>query len=213
MGDRHHAGGSKSGRLGLLRRRRQKGPGVHDPNVKHTPYSDEVAAAAGITAPMSLKKSNGQSVTVSKEALYNSAVVIKTIRDANWPGITDIDKNTLIVAALITMAQESTFYTNKAALDPDGNEDAGPFQQRTLPGWYADGPTQAANTATLQSIPYATLTFIEGHKVAVDAPGAAGPVGYVVPGVFQKPNRPAAVRGRLKRAQRSRLAAELAETV
>lgn len=154
--------------------------------MRHTPYSEAAAAAAGITTDLRLKKLNGASVTVTKEAQYNAAVMVTTIRNANWPGVSAADKDRLALIALITMAQESTFYTNASALNPDENEDAGPFQQRTKVGWYADGATQAENVQILQSIPYATLTFIEGHKVAVKASGGAGPVGYRIPGVFAK---------------------------
>ena len=52
-------------------------------------------------------------------------------------------------------------------------------------GWYADGDTQAENTAILNDIDYATRTFIEGHRVPRYVPGGAGPKGYVIPGVFQ----------------------------
>lgn len=157
-----------------------------DPTVKHIPYTEAEGAKAGITESMSLRKGDGTAVTVSKEALYNAAVVVHTIRGAAWPDVSDQDKDRLAVAALITMAQESTFYTNPRSRQPDSNNDTGPFQQRSLPGWYADGATQAENVAILQSIPYATLTFIEGHKVPEAVPGGAGPAGYVIPGVFQK---------------------------
>ena len=157
------------------------------------PVSQDSTVVTDAAAPMSLgsmrlTKSNGVKVTVTPEMQRNALVVIDTIRAATWSGITSVEKDRLIVIALMTMAQESTFYTNAGARYPDGNNDVGPFQQRSLVGWYADGKTQAQNVVILNNIPYATRTFIEGHRVAVSASGAAGRVGYVIPGVFQKKN-------------------------
>ncbi|MDO5736203.1 MAG: hypothetical protein Q4P15_06980 [Propionibacteriaceae bacterium] len=147
-----------------------------------------VATAVPPLESMRLTKSTGAKVTVTPEMQRNSLSVIDTIRSANWDGVSAAEKERLIVISLMTMAQESTFFTNPSTRVPNRDNDVGPFQQRSLVGWYADGATQAENNAILNGIPYATLTFIEGHPVGVKAPGAAGRLGYVIPGVFQKKN-------------------------
>lgn len=143
------------------------------------------AAAPSALGPLRLTKSNGIPVTVTVAMQRNAQQVINTIRSATWPNISTADKDRLIVISLMTMAQESTFYTHPTARVPDRNNDVGPFQQRSLVGWYADGLTQEENVAILNNIPYATRTFIEGHRVPTRTPGAAGPLGYIIPGVFQ----------------------------
>lgn len=163
------------------------------PTAKADPLSTDgdavaLAAAPAALSTMRLKKSNGVTVHISPEMQRNSMVVMNTIRSAKWAGVTNRDKDRLIIISLMTMAQESTFFTNSATRRPDSNHDVGPFQQRSLVGWYADGRTQAENIRILNGIPYATRTFVEGHRVAVSAPGAAGRVGYIIPGVFQKKN-------------------------
>lgn len=159
--------------------------------AKADPISQDGGAVADAAAPaaagsMRLRKSNGVHVTITPQMQRNSMVVMNTIRSAKWAGVTNADKDRLIVMSLMTMAQESTFFTNPATRRPDRNHDVGPFQQRSLVGWYADGKTQEENIRILNDIPYATRTFIEGHRVAVSAKGAAGRVGYIIPGVFQK---------------------------
>ncbi len=143
------------------------------------------AAAVGGLQTMRLQKSNGTWVTITPQMLANALVVINTIKSATWPGVSSADKDRLIVIALMTMAQESTFYTHPEAHIPDRNQDVGPFQQRSKVGWYADGATQAENVRILNNIPYATRTFIEGHRVPRYVYGGAGPAGYIIPGVFQ----------------------------
>lgn len=154
------------------------------------PLGAEAAAvvqARGLSS-MRLKKSNGYWVTITPQMQANALVVIDTIKSAKWAGVTSAQKDRLIDVALMTMAQESTFYTHPYAHEPDRNQDVGPFQQRSKVGWYADGKTQAENIRILNNIPYATLTFIQGHRVPKWVPGAAGPTGYIIPGVFQMRN-------------------------
>ncbi len=153
------------------------------------PLTAEAAAidTSGLTS-MRLRKSNGYWVTITPAMQRNALVVIDTIKAASWAGVTANEKDRLIVIALMTMAQESTFYTHPYAHVPDANQDVGPFQQRSKVGWYADGKTQAENVKILNNIPYATLTFIQGHRVPKWVPGAAGPTGYIIPGVFQMRN-------------------------
>lgn len=159
-----------------------------DPTVQHVRYSDAEAARYGITASRTYTKRDGTRVTLTKEMQYNAHLAWLTIQNADWPGISQTDKDRLAVAALLTMAQESTFYANKTTEDPDRNKDIGPFQLRCLPGWHADLDSCAANIPILQSIPYSALTFVEGHKVAKTVPGGAGKAGYVIPGMFQIKN-------------------------
>ena len=154
------------------------------------PLGAEAAAVAqsrGLSS-MRLRKSNGYWVTITPQMQANALVVIDTIKSAKWSGVSSAQKDRLIDVALMTMAQESTFYTHPYAHMPDRNQDVGPFQQRSKVGWYADGRTQAQNIRILNNIPYATLTFIQGHRVPKWVPGAAGPTGYIIPGVFQMRN-------------------------
>ncbi|GAA1334491.1 hypothetical protein GCM10028787_32990 [Brachybacterium horti] len=76
--------------------------------------------------------------------------------------------------ALITVMQESTLGVNT---QPTGNgNDAGPFQQRTLPGWYG-------TLEQVQDVQYATTAFIQGVDIDYAGPGSAGPAGYHIPGL------------------------------
>lgn len=145
-------------------------------------------AAARSFSPMRLKKSNGSYVTISSQMQRNAAVVIDTIEAANWSGVTRQDKDRLMVMSLMTMAQESTFFTNPKTFTPDRWHDVGPFQLRARVGWHADGNSMAENTRIINNIPYSTHKFIEGHRVSKNVAGAAGRVGYVIPGIFQKSN-------------------------
>lgn len=78
------------------------------------------------------------------------------------------------VIVLIAAIQESTLGANT---EPTGSgQDAGYFQQRTLPGWY--GTVEQVNDPA-----YATTTFLEGKDIDYAGPGSAGPAGYHIPGV------------------------------
>lgn len=159
-------------------------PVVTDVDTKIVTEAQSMVAARGL-GTMRLQKSTGQWVSITPQMQTNALVVINTIRSASWAGVTNAEKDRLITIALMTMAQESTFYAHPQAHLPDRNHDVGPFQQRSLVGWYADGATQAENVRILNNIPYATRTFIEGHRVPKWVPGGAGPTGYIIPGVFQ----------------------------
>lgn len=160
-----------------------------NPNDKHLPYTSARADQLGIKESLRFKKKDGSTVTVTREAQYNVKLAINAIKKTNWGGVSEKDKEHLAVLAVLTMAQESTFGTNKRAMMPDNNNDVGVYQQRSLVGWYADGNTQAENVKILtESIPYGTLTFIEGHIVKKQGPSPAGRIGYRIPGVFSKKN-------------------------
>lgn len=78
------------------------------------------------------------------------------------------------LVALITAMQESTLGVNT---QPTGSgNDAGPFQQRTLPGWYG-------TEEQVQDVQYATTAFLEGVDIDYAGPGSAGPEGYHIPGL------------------------------
>lgn len=154
-----------------------------------TQDSDTAAVASAVDfSPMRLQKSNGVSVYITSQMQRNAAVVLDTIARTNWSGVSPQDKDRLMVMSLMTMAQESTFFTNPKTFTPDRYGDVGPFQLRAWIGWHADANSVSENTRILNDIPYATRTFIEGHRVSKRVSGAAGPVGYVIPGVFQKSN-------------------------
>lgn len=77
--------------------------------------------------------------------------------------------------ALITAMQESTLGLNT---HPTGaGNDAGPFQQRTLPGWYG-------TAEQVQDVQYATTAFIQGVDIDYAGPESAGPAGYHIPGLL-----------------------------
>lgn len=78
--------------------------------------------------------------------------------------------------AVMTAAQESNLGANSAISRPNADGDAGPFQQRTLPGWY--GTVAQVNNDT-----YAATAFLRGVTVATTVSGGAGPRGYHIPGL------------------------------
>ena len=104
------------------------------------------------------------------------------ISDSYTPG----ERRRLQILCGICIAQESYFGTAPSSRQPDANHDTGPYQQRALVGWYADGATVAENNRILQDMDYGTRTFLQGHEVPRAVKGGAGPKGYIIPGVFQK---------------------------
>lgn len=84
---------------------------------------------------------------------------------------------------------ESDLSADPTSKQPNGDQDVGLFQQRALPGWYADGQTETDNVARLNNDDYAAKTFFLGHDVKVAAPGGAGPVGFHLPGLVDIKNR------------------------
>lgn len=87
------------------------------------------------------------------------------------------------IIALMTALQESGLGADPSTTTPNADGDVGVFQQRSYPGWYADDTTATANTTILNDPAYAAKTFYLGHDVAVPARGAAGPLGYHIPGL------------------------------
>ncbi|WP_188897512.1 M23 family metallopeptidase [Microlunatus endophyticus] len=85
-------------------------------------------------------------------------------------------------------SQESTLGANPAIARPNADGDAGPFQQRQLPGWYGT-LAQVTNPA------YAATTFFLGHTItAAQAVAAgtrpAGAAGYHITGLADVRNWP-----------------------
>lgn len=78
--------------------------------------------------------------------------------------------------ALMTAMQESQLGLNSHPTGP--GRDTGPFQQRSIPGWYGT-PEQ------LQDPAYAARVFFEGKVVEETVPGGAGDAGYHIPGLMQ----------------------------
>jgi hypothetical protein len=95
------------------------------------------------------------------------------------------------VIAIAVASQESTLGANPAINLPNADGDAGPFQQRTLPGWYG-------TLAQVTDPAYAANTFLLGHTVTREqyaqavAAGTrpAGRSGYHIPGLADVPNWP-----------------------
>ena len=85
------------------------------------------------------------------------------------------------VIAIMTAKQESDLGANHAATKPNGDGDAGPFQQRVLPGWY--GTLDQVNNDA-----YATETFLKGHTITYAGPTSAGGPGYHIPGLVDVPD-------------------------
>ena len=62
---------------------------------------------------------------------------------------------------------------NSAIRKPNGDVDAGIFQQRTLKGWYG-------TVSQVNDVNYATTIFLKGKKLtASDVAGASRPAGPV----------------------------------
>jgi len=95
------------------------------------------------------------------------------------------------VIGIAVASQESTLGANAAITRPNSDGDAGPFQQRQLPGWYGT-LAQVTNPA------YASKTFFLGHSVTVAqasqaaAAGTrpAGAAGYRITGLADVRNWP-----------------------
>lgn len=88
------------------------------------------------------------------------------------------------VVGLVTLAQESSWGADPSTRRPNADHDAGPMQQRVLPGWYG-------TLAQVNDPEYAFRTFFTGRTVTAAGVQAAkragvspaGPVGYHIPGL------------------------------
>jgi murein DD-endopeptidase MepM/ murein hydrolase activator NlpD len=96
-----------------------------------------------------------------------------------------------VLVALAVAMQESRLGAAAGIDRPNGDGDAGVFQQRTLPGWYG-------TLAQVRDVGYGARVFLRGKKLseadvaAARANGTrpAGPVGYTIPGLKQIPGWP-----------------------
>lgn len=95
------------------------------------------------------------------ESLANAAVIAQTAEDAG------LGRQGQLVG-LITAMQESDLGRNPSTKSPDGNGDAGVFQQRTLDGWYG-------SVSDVNDIAYAATIFFNG--VTAQSYGDYGSVG------------------------------------
>jgi hypothetical protein len=89
------------------------------------------------------------------------------------------------IIAIAVASQESGLGTDPGTARPNRDGDAGPFQQRTKPGWYG-------SLAQVTNPTYAADAFLVGHTVTAaqySAAGSepAGPVGYHIPGLADVP--------------------------
>ncbi len=91
-----------------------------------------------------------------------------------------------VLVALAVAMQESRLGAAAGIDRPNGDGDAGVFQQRTLPGWYG-------TLAQVRDVAYGARVFLRGKVVTADAVAAArangtrpaGPAGYTIPGLKQ----------------------------
>jgi hypothetical protein len=141
----------------------------------------------------------GAQVTVAR-TIYLTALGVG--RQERW-GQAKTERAVLV--ALAVAMQESRLGAAAGIDRPNGDGDAGVFQQRTLPGWYG-------TLAQVRDVAYGARVFLRGKKVseadvaAARANGTrpAGPVGYTIPGLKQIPGWPdLAITVAAQRVQRS----------
>jgi hypothetical protein len=124
-------------------------------------------------------------VTVAR-TIYLTALGVG--RQERWP---QAKTERAVLVALAVAMQESRLGAAAGIDRPNGDGDAGVFQQRTLPGWYG-------TLAQVRDVGYGARVFLRGKKVseadvaAARANGTrpAGPVGYTIPGLKQIPGWP-----------------------
>ena len=133
------------------------------PGIGHEAEQEEAAlctdGATAVTAnvenlPITAAGMNG-------DQLVNAAIIMQTAEDAG------LGREAQLIG-LITAIQESNLGKNPAAMMPNGDGDAGMFQQRQLSGWYGS-LEQVTDPA------YAAKAFFLG--VTADSPGGYGSVG------------------------------------
>jgi hypothetical protein len=110
-----------------------------------------------------------------------------------------------VLVALAVAMQESRLGAAAGIDRPNGDGDAGVFQQRTLPGWYG-------TLAQVRDVGYGARVFLRGKTVSEAGVAAArangtrpaGPAGYTIPGLKQIPGWPdLAITVAAQRVQRS----------
>lgn len=129
--------------------------------------STAACAAGGGTQAFTVSGDLPEVDGYNAQQLETAAIIMKVAADNDLPYEAQ-------VIGLMTAMQESTLGINT---QPTGDgSDAGPFQQRTLPGWYG-------TEEQVQDVAYAAEKFFLGHDITETDPGAAGPEGYHLPGL------------------------------
>jgi len=132
------------------------------------------------SAPPRVSDLTPTQVTVAR-TVYLSTLAVG--RQESWAR--PVTERAVLVALAVAM-QESRLGAAAGIDRPNGDGDAGVFQQRTLPGWYG-------TLAQVRDVAYATRVFLRG-KLVTDAEVAAaraagtrpaGPGGYTIPGLKQ----------------------------
>lgn len=109
----------------------------------------------------------------TSEQLERAAIIVAVGKEEGIPA-----RGQLV--ALMTAMQESTLGTGVTNgipwNQPNGDGDAGMFQQRQFPGWY--GTLEEVNDPA-----YSARTFYKGKDIVYAGPESAGPEGYHLPGL------------------------------
>lgn len=128
------------------------------------------AICAGSSMSVSIDGELPASVGGYSARAMEHAAIIMTVGEAE--GISARGQ----LVALMTAMQESRLGDHPSTFTPDGNGDAGVFQQRQLPGWYGS-LEEVSDTA------YAAKVFYKGKTLTEAIPGGAGSKGYHIPGL------------------------------
>ncbi|MEE1616993.1 C40 family peptidase [Brachybacterium sp. J153] len=128
------------------------------------------AICAGSSLSVSIDGELPASVGGYTPRAMEQAAIIMTVGEAE--GISARGQ----LVALMTAMQESRLGDHPSTFTPDGNGDAGVFQQRQLPGWYGS-LEEVSDTAN------AAKVFYKGKTLTEAIPGGAGPKGYHIPGL------------------------------
>lgn len=137
--------------------------------------SDQTATSAGAdgTCLPATSSVNADTVSISgadmkspvdslpDSAMPTAAIIVATAREEGF-------SDQAAILAITTSIGESGLGTNPDSKTPNGDGDAGPFQQRQYDGWY--GSLEQVNDPA-----YATRAFLQG--VTAESPGDYGSVG------------------------------------
>lgn len=128
-----------------------------------------VGGACGGAAAVSVDTANLPTVSgFTAEQVWAAAYILKAGDDAG------VGARGQLISLMVAM-QESNLGSSPGWDRPNGDGDAGFFQQRTLPGWY--GSVQEVTD------PYTgAMKFLKGVTVEEKHPGG-NPVGYHIPGL------------------------------
>ncbi|MGQ4535193.1 C40 family peptidase [Dermabacteraceae bacterium P13115] len=136
---------------------------------------------SGAGGPALAVQANGSALPqvpgYTPEQMHVAAVIMQVAKDNNLN-----EKAQLI--GIMTALQESTLMGDPTSSKPDANHDAGPFQQRILPGWY--GPLEKVNDPA-----YAAHAFFFGVTAShpTDWGSAGGRKGFGhLPGLVDIPH-------------------------